>query len=448
MRRLLVLLGVLIWTGSAHGAASFVVHPDQPLMERFEGFGAQCNGWLYCSPNWGTISTEQNIAQLEKLFIDLAPQQVRIFVEIQPESPQGKDPAVKASVIRTIELAGRAGATVNCTLWHGPYSCIGDSAQAMVDMMVDFIRVHHLTNIKFVTIQNEPNEFGFDMGRLNSLYQEFEPRLRWAGLRDQIKIISGDLVSIKQADWFDDLANNVADVSDGYSVHMYCDYWNRAVFDARIPDLMAVIAKLPPEAKRPLYLNEFGFRGHREDSKEEPGKHANGMIITDTPDYGVLYSCRIIDALNHGFVSMLSWDAFDARYDRTDLMRYAPIGWRDGNWYTRPYYQVFKMFTHTAKVGWQSVKVDGPRDDVFVAAMKSNDGEFTLYAANRSQAEQSIHVAGIVHQQPLHVWTWNSDGKGALAAAAALNVDGDGGTTITLPPMSVMAASTLQPEFK
>src|SRR2546423_206276 len=86
-------------------AADFTIHLDRVSADEFVGFGAQFNGWLYCKPNWGEGGVnEENVKDLERKMIELGPQHVRIFVEIQPDSRQG-DPDVKASVIRTIDLA-------------------------------------------------------------------------------------------------------------------------------------------------------------------------------------------------------------------------------------------------------------------------------------------------------------------------------------------------------
>ena len=41
-----------------------------------------------------------------------------------------------------------------------------------------------------------------------------------------------------------------------------------------------------------------------------------GKIVTETNQYGLLCGWRLIDCLDHGFVSMLHWDAYDAWYDR------------------------------------------------------------------------------------------------------------------------------------
>ena len=45
-------------------------------------------------------------------------------------------------------------------------------------MMADFIRNHHLTAVKYVTLQNEPNGFNMDMKRYNALYRGFDKALR------------------------------------------------------------------------------------------------------------------------------------------------------------------------------------------------------------------------------------------------------------------------------
>jgi hypothetical protein len=165
--------------------------------------------------------------------------------------------------------------------------------------------------------------------------------------------------------------------------------------------------------------------------------------IADKIGYGVLYGCRMIDALNHGFVAMLEWDAFDSSYDRS-IMPYGPIGLKDGQWYKRPYYDLFRMFTHTSKVGWRTVKVDGPREHVFVAAMQSPANDFTLYFANRSAKPQTVSVSGLPKELP-YASAWNHSGAGGLSMWKSIQPNETGKATIEMPPMSVIAASTLQP---
>src|SRR4029078_3832198 len=108
------LLALLSIATIARAQADFTVHLDQPFDE-FVGFGAQFNGWVFAPPNTGDGGTNEETAKvLEKKLIDLAPQHVRIFVEPNPGFRQD-EPEVKASMIRTFQMAQRAGATINAT---------------------------------------------------------------------------------------------------------------------------------------------------------------------------------------------------------------------------------------------------------------------------------------------------------------------------------------------
>ena len=437
--RLLAFAVVCLFAVAAF-AADFTVHPDQVISEDFVGFGAQFNGWLYCKPNWGEGGVnETNVKDLEAKMIELGPQHVRIFVEIQPDSRQGAEPQVKQSVIRTIELAQRCGASVNCTLWHGPYPDTDAAGKMMADMMADFIRNHHLAAVKYVTLQNEPNGFNMDMKRYNALYRAFDKALRENGLRDQIKIVGGDLLQDHQAEWFRNLGENLADVCDGYSVHMYRDIWELDPILKRVGEIRAIADQLPKDRQRPLHLTEFGFRGHRK-GKEEPGRDDDGRIVTETPLYGLLCGWRLIDCLDHGFVSMLHWDAYDAWYDRFP-MHYGFVGEAKDGWPKRPHYELFRMFTHAAKPGWKTVLVEGTREGgqggregVIVAAMRGPSGEWAVFAANRMKTAQTISIAGAPVTMTLVVWNGAGDGK-----ARAAGPGGASPAELTLPPMSVVA---------
>src|SRR5688572_28620906 len=315
-------------------AADFTIHRDQPLMESFVGFGAQFNGWVYTFPNTTTGGTNPRTAAiLERKIMALRPQHVRIFVEPNPGYRQS-EPITKASMLRTFQLAQRAGATINATHWHGPHNPPGTSAQNMVDMLDEFINVHNLHAIKYVTLQNEPNGFGMNMQRYNALYREFDARMRKAGLRDKVKVIGGDLLRENQKAWFENLDQHLSDVLDGYAVHMYCDYTDQKHMVERVSEIPPIVAALRPKARLPLYLMEFGFRGKRE-GKEEPGRHAAGAVITDLPVYGVLCAWRMMESLNRGYVALVHWDAYDGWYDRFP-MQYGLLGPAKDDWRERP----------------------------------------------------------------------------------------------------------------
>src|SRR2546430_11883554 len=99
------------------------------------------NPYLYCPPNWGDVN-ERNVKDLEEKIIALAPQHVRIFVlprwwRGQGDTVCNDGELIKQSMIRTIRLAQRAGATINLTLWFGQFPYPAETAKAFVDMLAD-----------------------------------------------------------------------------------------------------------------------------------------------------------------------------------------------------------------------------------------------------------------------------------------------------------------------
>jgi hypothetical protein len=278
-----------------------------------------------------------------------------------------------------------------------------------------------------------------DKARYNALYREFDARLRKAGLRDRIKIIGGDLLRDNQKQWFTNLDRNLADVLDGYSVHMYCEYTDTKHIVERVAEIPPIVAALRPEARKPLYMMEFGFRGKRK-GKEEPGKYTDGRVITDVPIYGLMCGWRMMEALNRGYVALVHWDAYDAWYDR-DPMHYGLLGPAKEGWRERPHYHLFRMFTHTAGPGWQSLKIDGARDKALVSAMKKDDA-VTVYVMNRSEKEQAITVSGLPAGLAFHECIWNAAGDGKLSITADMGASDSGSITVTLPPETIAALTT------
>jgi hypothetical protein len=415
-------------------AADFTI-TEQFAGPPWVGFGAQFNPWAYCKPNWGEVN-ENNLKNYEQKVIDLAPQHVRIFVEVDRDSPRRNDPVIHASVLRTIELAQRAGATVNLTLWHGPYPDVPDATGRMADF-VDEALGRGLTAVQYITLQNEPNLHNFNKKLYLRLYRQFDLDLRRRGLRDRIKIVGGDLVSIEQEAWFGMLADDLWDVLDGYSVHMYSDYWDGDHLLDRVSGIMPIVAAMPRRAQRPVYITEFGTRGHRS-GKEEPGKLEDGTPLCETTVASVCNAWVMMEAMNRGFVAAVQWDLVDLRYNRS-RMYYGLIGEPAKGFPLRPGYHLMHLFTHTTKPGWRAMKIDGARSDALVSATKGPAGELTVYAQNRAREPQALAIAGAPPNADFARQIWNENGDGRRSSADPVSSDARGVLSLTVAPMSIVA---------
>jgi hypothetical protein len=424
----------------ASAFAQFTVTND-PAGPPLVGFGAQMNPYLYCKPNWGEVN-DQNVRDFEQKVIALRPQHVRIFVlqnwfngEADPIS-QG-DPRTAESFIRTCELAQRAGATINLTLWYGPWTDPDRQMQQFAELLSNLIEKRKLTAIRYVTIQNEVN--GGDkitMEVYNQLYTSLDAHLRRLRLRDKINIVGGDLVSSNQKAWFDNLQQNLAQVCDGYSMHAYWDYWDTAKLQRRISEVPPLLSTAP----KPLYATEFGVRGKRDDPKVEPGIYEDGKPIAGKPLNALQLAWFMMESLNHGYVAAVVWTMEDAWYDR--LMPYGLIGQAKDGWPLKPGYYMMRMFTHTCEPGWRAMKVTGESDNHLAAAVRSKDGKLTVYLMNRDAKPARLEVGGLADRALLHTIIWNRDGHGELLVGRDMRTN-RGAVTVALPPMSVTALTTV-----
>jgi hypothetical protein len=409
------------------------------------GFGAEMNPYLYCTPNWGEVN-ETNVKDLEAKVVALHPQHARIFMMLDwfSDKPNDEisrtDPRIRESFIRTVRLAQRAGATVNVTLWFGFWKTPAESMRRFADILAMLVNDEHLTAIQYVTIGNETNdhEDKIPITRYNQCYLAIDRELRRVGLRDRIKIISGDLTMTNQERWFANIAQNLAQISDGYSIHVYWDYWDTAKLQRRVDEVPRIVAALPAGTQRPLYITEFGVRGvHRR--FDEPGDALDGTPICDTPEQAMQIAWFMIEAINHGYVAMVQWDCYVAWYDR--LMSYGLIDDVRHGFKTRPAYDVLRLFTHTTQPGWRAIKVDGDAENFAVAATRSDDGDVALYLLNRSDREKAMRVQ---LGKPAFATQWQ---LGKLSGTQKTQSDRAGVIEISLPPKSLVALTTLRPDL-
>jgi hypothetical protein len=445
----LLVLSSLVSIARAQDVARFTVHLDEFVGPPLVGFGAQFNPYLYATPNFepdGDV-TARNVADLERKLLDLRPQHVRIFFATewwdgQRDGIARDDRRIKDSFLRTAKLAQQCGATINLTYWHGPWPNPQKQTAHFADIVKELREEHGLSAIKFITLQNEPNLHDFDVDKLTAIYGGFDTAARKIGLRDEIKLIGGDLVQNNQQQWFADLAQRQPFL-DGYGVHMYWDYWDTAKLQRRISEVPEIVADLPKPAHKPLYVTEFGVRGKRDQPKDEPGLYEpDGRHITEAPVQGMQIAWFMMEAIARGYSATVQWDAYEAWYDR--YMQYGLIGGAKDGWPLRPAYHVLRTFTHTTRPGWRAVRVEGTADDALVVATRGPKSECAVYALNRGPQAREFTIAGLPPQATLHASVWNADGKGAAAQPYPMKLSGS--FTVSVPAGGLVALSTIAPK--
>lgn len=400
--------------------ADFVV-TREPIGPPLVGFGACMNPYVYGPPNRPAEVNDQNVGTLESEVKALYPQFVRIFFldswwERDTDPVIAKDrPGMKESLIKTVRLAQEAGAQVLLQFWYDPkrYADADDVARRFAHIVAEMRNQHGLKAVRFVTMQNEPNDNGKDItsDQYVRLYRALDQAMRTEGIRDDVQIIGGDLVSVNQADWIAMLGRELSPVLDGYSIHAYWGYWDTAKLLRRIHETRQQVDSLPPEQRRPLYVTEFGVQGRRPKPNVEPGFYDDGRVVTEVPAACAQVAWFMMEALNNGFAGTIQWDMYDAWYDRK--MGYGVIGPAEGHFQKRPGYDLLQIFTEGVEPGAKVLRIDGGiQTGVIVLAVKNPDGRIATFLLNVSQEERVVRVGQLGSRRGSQVTVWNAEGKG------------------------------------
>jgi alpha-tubulin suppressor-like RCC1 family protein len=472
--------------------ANFVFKPavsqhlnDNVLISNFFGWGGQYNHQLYSDLNRTVYgATDANLENLKSKLINLGPSYTRIFYDPDPQralpyinTAAGGNTGYTAlyadlnreSLERTIRLAKETNTMVNLTYWHPAAEVNGEVVAAGTldwDISTGMARFANyvktlivdkgLTNIKTLTIYNEPNDdTPLPMDQYVAVYKALDAALKNEGIRDRVQIVGGDLLTGNQSAWFKMMGEQLNDVVDIYSIHRYWfDGSNRYNM---LLTVQAIINALPEHQRKPVQITEFGpNKGYMNPSYG--GSEANMIKYAyETAGFNIM-------SASLGFDGTSKWDIFHAKYDG-DIQDHSMILDARTGYELRPEYWAFLLLNMTSDYGWRSVKVrggdgDGGSDNKIAAALESADGEEqSIYLLNLSRTETAdISIEGLDTSKTYYVYMWNENGdgkitaKGALAssgAASAQSSNADGGvykvTGISGNSFAVLTTRLLDP---
>jgi hypothetical protein len=419
------------------GPATFRFDPTAVVAKDLVGFGAQFNNNAYAQISLDAGITAQNVTEMEAKTTALAPKHVRIFFN----STASADEA--ASFEKVVALAQTAGASINITYWHGPYPDPAGQMQTFANELVHLIHDQGLDAVRYVTIQNEVNSTMVTMPLYEQLYRTLDADLRAAGVRDHVKFVCGDLLRTNQAAWFDYLATHMADVCDGYSIHIYWQYNDVAYMVTRLTEVHDIVAAMPAAARKPLYVTEFGIRGDSPNGEAQPGLYSDGQLLGRTNENGFQHAWFEILATRLGYVSTLKWDAFFAKYDNGEQY-FSSIG-IPPQWTLKPVYYATQLLDEVAPPGWSSVQITGgtgSADARLVTGFAGSNGDATVVALNKAQTPNTVDVTGLPPGTRMQVRIWHGEGDGTTTTTTVTSSDACQ-ASVTVPARSVAAITTL-----
>jgi hypothetical protein len=433
----------------------FRVRASSAVTESFAGFGGQFNHHVYAAISRTVGVSEENVGEMERKMRALHPQFSRIFF-----TPAAfNDPDRMQSFIRTVQLAQSIGTTINITWQGGTLSVAAGTVQKFADVLIDLVRNRGITQLRWLTLQNEPNRTRITPEQYEATYRELDPYIQ--SIRGQVRYMGGDLVRgpdvgpPNQQLWFDYMAAHMADLLDAYSIHVFWDYWDIVKLQERLTEVRAIVDALPEAARKPLYVAEYGVRGIRRlngVAMGDPGVWEDGSQISETNISAFQHAWFDLLATRLGYEGTSKWDSYFGKYD-SGTQSYYFLGGPQNGWPEYPLYNLIRLMTTTVKREWQVVAVDSvPGTSRLLAAYLGKKGQRTVVGLDTAGALLNsvsptpvpYSIGGLLPSTKLRLAIWNEAGDGLVAPVKTVGSDAAGVVTIAVPQHAMFVLTTLQ----
>ena len=428
----------------------FKVRTSSVLVPDFAGYGGQFNHHVYSALSRAAGVTDGNVVDMEQKMRALHPEFSRIFF-----TPQAfTDPDKMQSFIRTAQFAQSTGTDINVT-WQGGTL----QPQKFADVLLDLVRNRGITHLRWLTLQNEPNRTRMTMEAYEKQYRDLDPLIQ--AIRGQVKYMGGDLVrgpdtgAPNQDVWFQYLAAHMSDILDAYSIHVFWDYWDTQKLVDRLTEVRAIVGALPENARKPVYVTEYGVRGLRTfngDPQVDPGVWQDGTPITQTNISAFQHAWFDVLAADLGYLGTSKWDSYYGKYDN-GTQAYYVIGSPQSGWPLYPMYNLLQLFTTTVRRGWQVVAVDSvPGTSRILAAYLGTKKQLTVVGLDTTGAQLNAGVptatpysiAGFPPSKPVNLLIWNANADGLVVPRQKVAADANGVVNVSISQHAVLVLTTVR----
>jgi hypothetical protein len=441
------------------------------LLDALGGFGAHFNQHVYAPVTNPPVSS---LPDFEAKVVAFGPDLVRVFYNDNFEERQPNKGPNTESFYKTLELAQETGAVINVTYQATDVAKNQPSVSmaTFADRLETAVKVRGVTNLRWVTVGNEPNATLLTLEQYEALNRALDAELVARGLREQIRFMVGDLVRDKQRPWFQYIAEHMNDLVDAWSVHIYWNYWETAYFgETRLKDVRLIVTEeLPPEARKPTYVMEYAVRGAKTFPglpTRESGYWADGTEMARTNVAAFQQLWFGLNAAQLGFTGAVKWEAYWGKYTSAYNSLYAAIGPAEigpaeEGWPLFPTYHSLRLLFTTTARGWQVLEVapwedndwvlgvpDSPEKEI--VAFAGTDEALTFIGLDSNGAQlngvspevRSYSIGGLPENATFTLALWNAAGDGLNTIAGPVPTNENGVARFEVPLHAAFALTNV-----
>ena len=430
-------------------APQFTFAPDQVVVGDFGGFGGQMNQHVYADIS----GPPPGIPTLEAEMLALRPQFVRIFFN----TTEWTYPDRMSSFVRTVELAQRAHSSIVITWQGSTVDYALDNMGRFADVLAGLLNG---VDSLWVNVFNEPNAGTMTPVEYEQVYRVLDAALRDRGVRDRVHFMGGGLVTgTNQVAWFTHMADDMGDLLDAWSVHVYWNWWEPQKIDRRLlAEVRTIFAAMPAPERRPVYVTEFGVRGSPliyGSSNFMPGFWADGTPMAQTASSAFQEGWFMIRAAQLGFAGLLKRDLYNAKYDN-GTQDFSAIGAgrrRLAGAARRTTSCSCSPTRPTRRAAAWSSSCPGPEapPSQLLAGYVSPIGGITIWGCDDrawdisavSNAPIDYTIGGLPPNTVFHLIVWNGDGSGRNVDFGPLDTGPGGTLAFTVPLNGIFALTTV-----
>ena len=463
------------------------------LVPSLAGYGAQFNNHVYAPITPWPAGTPYD--DFEAKAKALQPHIVRVFYNDNWDGNRDGRfpnwPENYASFVKVVRLAQEAGAIIDISfqnLGNARFTPGPDMAK-FADVLVDLVRNHGLTNVRWAEVGNEPNSGGLanvSLAEYEVLVRTLDEQLRARGLSDHIQLMGPGLIENAGVPtrthyvWMQWIAANMGDVLDAWGQHVYWFYNDTGRLEYRLRDIWHLLNEvIPPEQRKPTYMMEYGVRGIAACAGKPAA--ANTYYAAD-PACPAIWRTNIggfqqfwfaVASAQLGYVGAAKWDAYWGVYDFTlnpPQVYFTIAPPTEGSFLTPSYHSLALLF-HTTVPGWKVIRVD-PWDasdwtvetygieghsskdtpEKELAAYAGPNGELTILgldtkgrALNVASTEppSRYSVGGLPKNTTFTLAVWNATGTGENSIAGTVTTDAAGVARFEVPLHAAFSLTTV-----
>jgi len=428
---LLLTCALLLSVQQAHAQSitTFNVGPPRTNFP-FEGFGVELDPFFFNNNNQNYGATQEDwdsiiVPRLKQMQLPIVRMMFQMYwangapVSGQPPENWNWDFSnhQMLSLFKYLDFTKENNITVNLVEWG--WVPVWDNragwppvthddprvAQAIAYIVDYLINTRGYTNIKYLTVMNEPDNESQGVYMLQNpelyyrMYRNVHQELTNRGIRDQIILTGVDMGGTW--DWFKNGITNLHDILDAYDYHRYATFNEvqnvnlEGDWDTLWSHLYLwrgeVNSRDPQGSSKPLMLTEMGNAG---------GSTFTHPLI-DTTNYAIHMADYGVTLLNTDHITGIAWEAFDIYYFASSPGAYMNWGmwtFADQGWSLRPWAQTWALLTKFAVPSSHPMPVNGTppaNPDISqqrLAAITRPDGGLTLFLINRESFDRSFQI--------------------------------------------------------